>query len=66
MASSNYQPAIPANASSLEEGVKRFISEFYATSDNPARNDEWVDYFAPDAVLIMGDRTAKGTEGRLS
>ncbi|RYO79327.1 hypothetical protein DL766_000194 [Monosporascus sp. MC13-8B] len=33
-----------------------FIRNFYATSDDPNRDEEWVASFAPDAVLIMGDR----------
>ncbi|KAI0481109.1 hypothetical protein GGR56DRAFT_672148 [Xylariaceae sp. FL0804] len=42
--------------------VEDFIDGFYATSDDAARDDEWVDYFTPDATVIMGDKTARGTE----
>lgn len=46
--------------------LKAFIAGFYAASDDPGRNEDWLSYFAPDAVLIMGDKVVRGTEGELS
>ncbi|KAI1413690.1 hypothetical protein F5Y13DRAFT_160865 [Hypoxylon sp. FL1857] len=62
MASSNsYVPAFPSDHA-VDERVKKFIARFYATSDDPSKNEEWVDYFLPNAVVIIGDKSAKGTE----
>ncbi|KAH9898844.1 hypothetical protein F4778DRAFT_171372 [Xylariomycetidae sp. FL2044] len=61
MAETNYQPVYPADVH-IDDRVKALISEFYSISDDPSRNEEWVDCFAPDAVLVMGDRSARGTE----
>ncbi|KAI1490625.1 hypothetical protein F5X96DRAFT_669498 [Biscogniauxia mediterranea] len=64
MASSSsdcYRPVFPTNIP-VSDRVKDFIASFYAASDDPSRNEEWVEYFAADAVLVMGDKTAKGTE----
>ncbi|XXG96636.1 hypothetical protein Hte_002924 [Hypoxylon texense] len=61
MASSSYVPAFPSDHA-VDEKVKGYIANFYATSDDRSKNEEWVDYFLPDAVVIMGDKSAKGTE----
>ncbi|KAI1144455.1 hypothetical protein F5Y05DRAFT_407847 [Hypoxylon sp. FL0543] len=62
MASSNsYVPAFPSDHA-VDQRVKDFIARFYATSDDPSKNEEWVDYFLPNAVLILGDKSAKGTD----
>ncbi|TGJ87714.1 hypothetical protein E0Z10_g1030 [Xylaria hypoxylon] len=44
----------------VDERVKKFISSFYEVSDDPSRNGEWVNYFTPDASLVMGDKKARG------
>ncbi|KAJ3563755.1 hypothetical protein NPX13_g8086 [Xylaria arbuscula] len=47
----------------VDERVKTFISAFYAVSDDPGRNREWVeDYFVPDACLVMGNKKVQGVE----
>ncbi|KAK5636683.1 hypothetical protein RRF57_012395 [Xylaria bambusicola] len=46
-----------------DKRVKTFITAFYAASDDPAKNEEWVAFFTPEAVVVMGDKTAKGVEG---
>ncbi|KAI1427032.1 hypothetical protein F5Y12DRAFT_225963 [Xylaria sp. FL1777] len=58
----NYAAAYPTGGAAVDERVKAFISTFYAISDDPLRNDEWVDYFAPDASLVMADKRAEGVE----
>ncbi|KAJ8126934.1 hypothetical protein O1611_g6705 [Lasiodiplodia mahajangana] len=57
----DYAATYPTNFAA-DERVKNFISAFYAISDNPSRNDEWVDCFAPDALLVMGDKRARGID----
>ncbi|OTA90682.1 hypothetical protein M434DRAFT_77558 [Hypoxylon sp. CO27-5] len=62
MASSNsYIPELPSDHA-VRETVKDFIARFYATSDDPSKNEEWVGCFLPDAVVIIGDKSAKGTD----
>ncbi|KAI1126680.1 hypothetical protein F5Y10DRAFT_244353 [Nemania abortiva] len=57
----DYATTYPTNVA-VDERVKEFISAFYAISDDPSKNSEWVDYFAPDALLVMGDKRARGIE----
>ena len=40
-----------------------FLKSFYGTSDTESKHDDYVDSFTPDATLIMGPKTAKGTDG---
>ncbi|KAI1340539.1 hypothetical protein F5Y15DRAFT_42662 [Xylariaceae sp. FL0016] len=54
-----YRPLFPTNVE-VSDDVKDFIPRFYATSDDPSKNEEWVGYFTEDATLIMGDKTARG------
>ena len=58
----SYTPAFPSDHT-LYWRVEYFIAKFYAVSDDPSKNEEWVDYFLPDATVIIGDKLAKGTEG---
>ena len=44
--------------------LRAFITGFYAISDDPGADDRWAAHFAPDAVCVMGDKVARGTEGR--
>lgn len=37
-----------------------FVTEFYLASDRPT--DQWVDMFAPDAELLIGERRASGID----
>lgn len=62
MASSTYAPVFPSDHT-VDDRFKNYIAKFYATSDDRSKNEEWVDYFLPDAVVIMGDKSAQGTEG---
>lgn len=58
----DYTATYPTSTT-VDERVKEFISAFYAISDDPSRDNEWVDCFTPDAFIALGDRQAKGTEG---
>ncbi|KAI1154217.1 hypothetical protein F4825DRAFT_412429 [Nemania diffusa] len=57
----DYTATYPTSTT-VDERVKEFISAFYAISDDPSRDNEWVDCFTPDAFIALGDRQAKGTE----
>ncbi|KAI0542268.1 hypothetical protein GGR58DRAFT_453327 [Xylaria digitata] len=57
----DYAAIYPTNVV-VDERLKNFIPAFYAISDDPSRNDEWVNCFTPDASLIMGDKRARGIE----
>ncbi|RJE20741.1 hypothetical protein PHISCL_06936 [Aspergillus sclerotialis] len=39
-----------------------FLKSFYGISDTESRHEDYVDSFTPDATLIMGPKTAKGTD----
>lgn len=43
--------------------LRAFITGFYTVSDDPGADDRWAAHFAPDAVCVMGDKVARGTEG---
>ncbi|KAI0476791.1 hypothetical protein F4859DRAFT_480219, partial [Xylaria cf. heliscus] len=57
----DYAATYPA-AIAVEERLKRFISSFYAISDDPSKNEEWVRYFTPLAHVIIGDKRARGED----
>jgi hypothetical protein len=63
---SGYDPLYPIASTSNEdeESVRQFISRFFEISDDPARDEEWVGSFTEGAVLFMGDKVARGTEGQ--
>lgn len=44
--------------------LKSFVESFYKQSDTkpPIEGDEYVNYFTPEATLIMGANLAKGSE----
>ncbi|KAI1313643.1 hypothetical protein F5Y03DRAFT_337277 [Xylaria venustula] len=56
----SYAATYPIGGVAVDGRVKRFIATFYAVSDDPSKNDEWVDYFAPDASLVIADKRARG------
>ncbi|KAI0969220.1 hypothetical protein F4678DRAFT_463483 [Xylaria arbuscula] len=56
----SYAVTYPTGGVVVNDRVKTFISTFYAVSDDPSRNDEWVDYFASDASLVVADKRASG------
>ncbi|KAI0002833.1 hypothetical protein F4779DRAFT_622065 [Xylariaceae sp. FL0662B] len=58
---SSYLPTIPSDVV-VDERTRDFVSRYYAVSDDPSKNEEWVSYFAPDAVFVVGDKSAEGTE----
>jgi hypothetical protein len=47
----------------LDPDFKSFFQDFYATSDTPGADDAWVQYFTPDATVIMASKKAEGAEG---
>ncbi|KAI0439599.1 hypothetical protein F4803DRAFT_32276 [Xylaria telfairii] len=57
----DYAATYPTNMA-IDERFKRFISSFYAVSDDASRNEEWVAYFTPLADVIMGDKRARGED----
>ncbi|OTB08343.1 hypothetical protein M426DRAFT_316967 [Hypoxylon sp. CI-4A] len=57
----SYVPEFPSNYPAGNK-IKDFVAKFYAISDDPSKNEEWVDYFLPDATVIMGEKSATGTE----
>ena len=63
MGEQDYTAIYPTASAAVDERVKAFIAAFYAVSDNPRKNQEWLDYFAPDACIVMGNRRAQGVEG---
>lgn len=57
----------PAFSPPTAEPKLAFLSSFYQTSDTESKHDEYVsDFFTPDATLIMGSKTAVGSDGILS
>lgn len=60
----DYAATYPTNMA-IDERFKRFISSFYAVSDDASRNEEWVAYFTPLAYVIMGDKRARGEDGKM-
>lgn len=61
----DYAATYPTSVA-VDEKVKEFISTFYAISDDPSKNNEWVDCFTPHALLVIGDKQARGVEGMYS
>ena len=57
----NYSPVYPNG--DIEASIKDFISNFYQVSDDPAKNDDWVRFFAEDATVIMGKKAGRGRDG---
>ncbi len=39
------------------------MQKFYGISDDESQHDAYVDSFTKDATLIMGPKTAKGSDG---
>lgn len=65
---SNYIPTAPDGWSPTSDTAKqleKFISNFYRVSDDPDKDNEWVDFFAEDATVVMGSEkeTATGRDG---
>ncbi|KAF2463296.1 uncharacterized protein BDR25DRAFT_298333 [Lindgomyces ingoldianus] len=46
---------------SFDPGYKKFFEDFYATSDTPDAHEKYVDFFTPDATLIMASKRGKGS-----
>ncbi|KAI0180984.1 hypothetical protein GGR52DRAFT_13921 [Hypoxylon sp. FL1284] len=61
MSASSYVPTFPSDRA-VDEKMRDYMANFYAISDDRSKNEEWVDHFLPDAVLVMGDKSAKGTD----
>ena len=59
-----YASEYPSTA--FDPAFKRFFEDFYAISDNPDANSEYVDSFTNDATLIMASKKAHGSEGTVS
>lgn len=59
-----YTSEYPSNA--FDPAFKRFFEDFYAISDNPDANNEYVESFTSDATLIMASKKAQGSEGMVS
>lgn len=60
---STYNPTYPTNVP-VDAGIKEFISTFYAVSDTPGKNLEWLDFYRDDATLVMAKAEATGKTGK--
>jgi len=59
---SRYQPWYPISAE-IDQTVKQFITNFYQTPDSEDRNNDWVNFFHDDAVVVIGKQMANGNDG---
>lgn len=53
-------PLIP-----FDPAYKRFLNEFYLLMDSPNEHEKYSQCFTPDATVIMGEKEARGREGKL-
>ena len=53
-------PALSPNTSNT---LISFLESFYRISDDESQHDAYVDSFTKDATLIMGPKSAKGSDG---
>ncbi|KAH6850287.1 hypothetical protein B0I37DRAFT_371252 [Chaetomium sp. MPI-CAGE-AT-0009] len=58
---SGYEPWYPNNIP-VDSSIKRFITHFFEVSDDPDRNEEWVEFFDENATVMMGNDVARGRE----
>lgn len=56
-------PALSPNTSNK---LISFLESFYRISDDESQHDAYVDSFTKDATLIMGPKSAKGSDGTQS
>ncbi|KAK9322797.1 hypothetical protein V1517DRAFT_307622 [Lipomyces orientalis] len=54
------RPEIRYPAGYTNERVKHFITEFFAAADDPAKDEEYVNFFADSAFYIVGLKTVAG------
>ena len=47
----------------VDTGIKQFFEDFYKTTDMPDAHEDYVDFYARDAVLIMASKKCVGREG---
>lgn len=58
-------PTYPATSGvDVDESFKRFLSDFYAVSDDADALARWLDSFSDDAIVLMGKDRAEGKSGR--
>lgn len=43
--------------------IRDWFQAFYETSDDGTEHEKYTAFFSPDAMLIMGDKTAIGRNG---
>ncbi len=48
----DYEPVYPSGA--VDADIQAFLARFYAVSDRPDRDDEWLGFFDEGATLVMG------------
>ena len=63
MTTSGYNPSYAQNADPVGEDIQKFISLFFEISDNPKRNESWVNCFTKDAEVLVGPEKGKGEAG---
>jgi hypothetical protein len=61
-AEGDYQPAYPLEHPG-DAKLRDFIKNFYRVSDTAGSVDEWLEFFADDATLVMGLDKAVGKPG---
>ncbi|KAL2181769.1 uncharacterized protein P884DRAFT_274231 [Thermothelomyces heterothallicus CBS 202.75] len=58
---SGYEPWYPSNVA-IESFVQEFITRFYQISDDPGRDEEWVNCFDARATVTIGNEVARGEQ----
>lgn len=61
----NYRPAFAGHTPAADDSIKDFVANFYTTSDTPGKDAEWVEFFQPDATIILEKKEATGPQGTL-
>jgi len=61
----NYRPSFAAHTPAADDSIKDFVANFYSTSDTPGKNAEWVEFFQPDATIMLEKKKATGSKGML-
>lgn len=50
----------------MEANIADWFKAFYAVSDDGTAHERYTTFYADDAKLIMGDKTAVGRDGTFS
>ena len=58
---SNYSPVLPVDYKD-DHGIKEFIAEFFRISDDPEKNEAWVDFYHDNGTFVLNNTTSQGRE----